>query len=87
MLTRLALYATLGLLLDAVGLGWADNSTALLCVIALFICSDWVSRQEGLQQGVVQGAELYRHMTQQQRRDVDRILDGKDNDSNNNSNG
>ena len=49
-MTRLVVYATLGLLLDALG---QDYSTwGFWCVLALFMCSDVLARKEGQDHGI-----------------------------------
>jgi hypothetical protein len=50
MIQRLVLYATLGFLLDALGQGATD--WGFWCVLALFICSDYISRKEGQDHGI-----------------------------------
>lgn len=49
-MTRLALYATLGLLLSALELHW--DSALYWSVVALFICSDSLARKEGQDHGI-----------------------------------
>lgn len=50
MLTRIALYSTLGFLMDA--LGQSAGDWGFWCVLALFICSDALSRKEGQDHGI-----------------------------------
>ena len=73
---RLALYATLGVLMNA--LGFQFDTWQFWCFLGLFICSEHLSRQEGFGQGLVQGADIYRSLTAEQRAKVDRILKGED---------
>jgi hypothetical protein len=49
-MTRLVLWATLGLLLSAIGLHW--DSAEYWSVVALFICSDSLARKEGQDHGI-----------------------------------
>ena len=44
MLTRLALYATLGMVLDALGLDW--TSTGFWCILALFVAQEHLTRHD-----------------------------------------
>ena len=48
MLQRIALYATLGMVLDAVEL--SITHWAFWCILALFIASEWMTRREVMQQ-------------------------------------
>ena len=74
-MTRLVLYMTLGLLTTA--LGWTWDSWEFWSVMGLFISSDYLSRQQGYEQGIVSGMSAYCRATEQQRRDSDKII--KDN--------
>jgi hypothetical protein len=49
-MTRLVLYATLGLLLSAIGLHW--DTAEYWSMIALFITSDYLARKEGQDHGI-----------------------------------
>lgn len=49
-------------------------SWALWSILALALCLEFLA----FQSGVVKGMEIYRQLSEQQRRDIDRILDGKD---------
>ena len=48
MLQRLALYATLGLVLDAVD--QSIDQPGFWCILALFVASEWLTRREVLEQ-------------------------------------
>ena len=48
MLQRLALYATLGLVLDA--MDQSITTAGFWCILALFIASEWLTRRETLEQ-------------------------------------
>ena len=48
MLLRLTLYATLGLVLDAVGQDW--NTWGFWSILALFVCVEHVTRAELIEQ-------------------------------------
>ena len=72
MIQRIALYATLGFLLDALGHSW--DTWQFWSAVGLFWCADMIAGREGYQVGVAHGAILYKSMTEQQRADVDRLL-------------
>ena len=44
MLERLALYSTLGLVLDLIGQTW--QGAGFWCIIALFIANEWLTRTQ-----------------------------------------
>lgn len=53
---RLAVYTTLGLLLDALGINW--ESWGFWCMLALFVLSDYLARKDGMEQGMWMTANL-----------------------------
>ena len=53
---RIALYATLGTLLDVLGHTW--DSWQFWCILGLFFAADILSRREGYEQGMVFVATL-----------------------------
>ena len=53
---RLAVYATLGVLLDAMGSDW--ESWSFWCMLALFVVSDYLARKAGMEQGMWMTANL-----------------------------
>ena len=55
-LTRLAVWATLGVLLDALELGY--QTWGFWCMLALFICCDYLARREGVEEGMWLTANL-----------------------------
>jgi len=75
-MTRLVVYATLGLLLDALECRW--DTWGFWCILALFMCSDYLARRDGYEQGLVHGMSAYINANEQQRQELDRIV--KDND-------
>lgn len=74
-MTRLILLATFGTVLSALGHEW--DSWQFWCMIALFWANQMLSTNEGYEQGVVSGMSAYCLATEQQRRDLDKII--KDN--------
>lgn len=70
MLTRIALWATLGLCLGHLGL----DSMAMAMIIALFVCMDVVSRQEGHQHGAAEALSRYIKMTEREQEQVKRMI-------------
>jgi len=53
---RLAVYATLGVLLDTLGQG--VSTWGFWCMLALFVLSDYLSRQSGMAEGIWLTANL-----------------------------
>jgi len=47
-LQRIALYATLGYVLDLTELGW--TTTGFWCILALFMANTWMTRRETLEE-------------------------------------
>ena len=72
MLTRLAVYATLGTLLSALGYDW--DSWQFWCVLGLFICSDILARRQGYEEGMVFVATLSDAHLARIRQEVNKIL-------------
>ena len=68
MFTRIALYATLGVLCNSLELAW--DTTGFWSIIAVFLAADWLARREGFEVGIAQGIEMMTDMTEQQRNDV-----------------
>ena len=78
MLQRIALYAVLGLVLNAVG---AEIDTwAFWSIVALFWASETLTRTEGFEQGVAAGITAYSQATESQRADLDKIVKSTHND-------
>ena len=65
MLQRLALYATLGYVLDTLGQDW--TTWGFWCILALFIASEWLTRRELLEQIQAEVAEVL----EKQRKDTE----------------
>lgn len=59
---RTALYATLGVTLDALAVGW----TGIFMILALGLCLDHVGRMDGIQYGQADGLRRYLSMTEEQ---------------------
>ena len=70
MIQRIALYATLGYLLDALGQG--ANTLGFWCVLGLFFASETLTRVETLHQ-VQEHIDMMRKKQQQQGADNDNI--------------
>jgi len=75
-MTRLVVYATLGLLLDALGCHW--DTWGFWCTVGLFVVSDYLARNDGYESGVIAGMTAYIQANEQQRADLDKIV--KDHD-------
>jgi len=72
MLTRIALYTTLGVLLDALGL--SATHWGFWSVLGLFLACDRLSRIEGEQFGVADGVRRYINMTEEQQDNVKKMV-------------
>jgi hypothetical protein len=57
MIQRIALYATMGMLLNALGHTW--DSWGFWCVLAMFWGSELITRMEQHQQSYVEGILMY----------------------------
>ena len=68
MFTRIALYATLGVLCHSLELAW--DTMGFWCIMAIFLAADILARREGFEVGVAQGIEMMTDMTDEQRNDV-----------------
>lgn len=77
MIQKLALYGTLGLLLDR-GLAVHWDSATFWCMLGLVWAAEHMGRREGLEQGIVMGIDIHSKMTPEQRSDIEKIL--KDNE-------
>jgi hypothetical protein len=78
MLQRIALYATLGTLLGHLGHVW--DTWAFWCILALYWCSEAITRREGFELGVAQGMNAYSQATPEQRAAIDKIIKDNNND-------
>ena len=74
-MTRAIVYALVGTVLSAAGIDL--YSEWFWCMLGLFMCSDYLSRNQGFEVGVVQGITAYATATEQQRTALDKII--KDN--------
>ena len=72
MLTRIALYTTLGVLLDALGL--SATNWGFWSVLGLFLACDRLSRIEGEQFGTADGVRRYINMTAEQQDNVKKMV-------------
>jgi hypothetical protein len=72
LIQRAALYGTLGTLLSQ-GLDIQWDDVGFWCVLALFWAADTIARRDGYEVGVVQGIDIYRNMSTEQRSAVDTI--------------
>ena len=77
-MTRLVIYALVGTVLSAASID--IYSEWFWCLLALFICSDYLSRRAGFEMGVVQGITAYSTATEEQRADLDKIVKSNTND-------
>jgi hypothetical protein len=77
-MTRVVVYALVGLVLSAAGIDL--YSEWFWCLLALFICSDYLSRSQGFDLGVAAGISAYSNANEQQRADLDKIVKSNHND-------
>lgn len=70
MWTRVAVLGTMGLVLYTLGAQLNDHAWALSCIVALALVLELLSYRRG----VVQGMNIYRQLTDAQRRDIDQLL-------------
>jgi hypothetical protein len=78
MIQRIALYTTLGLVLNAVGVLF--DTWGFWCILALYWCSEAITRREGFDLGVAAGISAYSNANEQQRADLDKIVKSNHND-------
>lgn len=71
MITRLALWLTMGIYLDALDLGWWSVTMIMLVAVAI----DYLARIEGQQQGTMQGIANYISMTEKQQTEIRRLVE------------
>lgn len=71
-LTRIALYATLGLLLSSLNI--TTDNIGFWAVLSLLLCSDYVARYEGHQLGFVHGIHSYLNMNDAEKEDMLKII-------------
>jgi hypothetical protein len=75
MITRLALYATLGLTLAA--LGQTFDTVGFWLIITLVWASEQLARREGIEDGIVIAIDLPQDKIDELKRQLNRIKTGK----------
>jgi hypothetical protein len=68
MIERIALYATLGLVLQQLDQG--ASQWGFWAVLALFIVNGWLNTQAGVEQGVSRGLNIWVDLTEEQRTEL-----------------
>ena len=71
-ITRLALYLTLGALLDA--FGWGPSTAQFWCMMAITIAADALGRMDGRREGAMEGIAAYLKMNEQEKSDIKRMV-------------
>ena len=71
-ITRLALYLTLGFLLDA--FGWTAATAQFWCMMALTIAADLLGRMDGRREGAMEGIAAFLKMNEQEQSDIRRMV-------------
>lgn len=72
-MTRLVVYATLGILMSALGQG--IDAWGFWCTLGLFWASNYLARHSGLEDGVAMGIEIYKALTPEQRAEVNKLME------------
>jgi hypothetical protein len=68
MIERIALYATLGLVLQQLDQG--ATQWGFWAVLGLFVVNGWLNTQEGVEQGVSRGLSIWVDLTDEQRTEL-----------------
>ncbi len=71
-MTRLVLYATLGMLCSALGHQW--DSWEFWCLLGLFWAADRLSESAGKQQGYIEGIWAYMNMDDANRKRIEQLV-------------
>lgn len=75
MIQRIALYATVGFLLNSIGIAY--DHWGFWCLSALVYAAEVMGARDGYSVGFVSGIECYPTLSIQQREDISRILKDK----------
>jgi len=70
-ITRVALWLTLGVTLDALGTGWLG----ILCVLGLAAAIDYQARWDGQRLGTMQGIANYISMTEHEQNKIRKLVE------------
>ena len=68
MIERIALYATLGLVLQQ--LDQSATQWGFWAVLGLFVAYGWLNTQEGVEQGVAAGLSVWADLSDEQRKEL-----------------
>ena len=71
-ITRVALYLTLGALLDA--FGWTAATAQFWRMMALTIAADALGRMDGRREGAMEGIAAFLKMNEQEQSDIKRMV-------------
>lgn len=83
MIQRIALYATLGMLLNALGHTW--DSWEFWCVLGLFWACDLIARREQHEQSYVQGILMFIALDEAQQQQLVKAIQQVENAHNDNT--
>ena len=83
MIQRIALYATMGMLLNALGHTW--DSWGFWCVLAMFWSSELITRREQHEQSYVQGILMFIALDAQQQQQLVKAIQQLENAHNDNT--
>lgn len=71
-ITRIALYLTLGALLDA--FGWRPTSIEFWCMIGITIAADLLGRWDGQRQGAIEGVAMYLKLSESEQSEIRKMV-------------
>jgi len=72
LITRVALYLTLGFLLDA--FGWGPSSLQFWCMAGLMLAADALGRLDGKKLGAVEGVAMYLKLSESEQQEVRKMV-------------
>ena len=71
-ITRIALYLTLGALLDA--FGWRPTGIEFWCMMAITIAADLLGRWDGQRQGAIEGVAMYLKLSESEQSEIRKMV-------------
>jgi len=71
-ITRIALYLTLGALLDA--FGWTMGTAQFWCMIGITIAADLLGRWDGQRQGAIEGVAMYLKLSESEQSEIRKMV-------------
>lgn len=71
-ITRMALYLTLGALLDV--FGWSPATAQFWCMMGITIAADLLGRTDGRREGAMEGIAAFLKMNEREQSDIKRLV-------------